>query len=538
MVDETALAGGGMVGGDESARAGGDGGGLKDLLALARPYWRTLAVAGVLGLIGSAAALAQPLAAREVVEALAADDSLLAPVLLLGALVVAGALVAGLHLWLLERTAERIVLGVRLGVIARLLRLRVAEHDAHPPGELVARATSDTTLVRSAATSALVQAFNGAIGLAGAIVLMGILDLRLLGVTLAVLVVVGGTVGLVLPRIMRATVRAQAAVGEVGGALDRALGAIRTVKAAGAEAREEARAAAAARRAFAQGMATARYQAVLGVGTGLAIQVAFLAVLGVGGALAADGEFSVATLIAFLLYLFYLAEPVTNIAAGANQLQEGRAAMQRLGDVERMAREEDPASSATAAADGAAPGTPATAPGVPAVALEDVTLRYAPDRPPALDGLTLSVGAGGQTALVGPSGAGKTSVFALLQRFYDATEGTVRLFGTDVTALPRAEVRRRLALVEQEAPVLAGTLRETSPTPRRTPRTPSSPRSCARRVWRSSSRACRRGWRPRSARGGDAVRRRAPARRDRPRAASPARRAAARRGHLPAGRPQ
>jgi ABC-type multidrug transport system fused ATPase/permease subunit len=420
---------------------------MRALLVHVRPHRRTLALAAVLGLLGAAAGLAQPLAAREVIEALAADESLTKPLVILSALVAAAAVVTAVHFWLLERTAQRIVLRARHALTGRVLRLRMGELDRLAPGDLVARATSDTTLLGEVSSTGLVQLFNGTIALAAAIVLMALLDLPLLLVTLVVLVLIAATTGVILPRIMRATERAQAAVGEMGSVLERVLGAIRTVKASGAEGRETAALEQAAGNAYAEGMRNARYQALVGTSTGLAVQVAFLAVLGVGGARVADGSLAVGDLIAFLLYLFYISDPIAGIAQGAVQLQAGIAAVRRLEDVGTLTVEEDEALTAAAGATG------------PLVRFDEVGFRYRDEGPMVLERVNFDVPARGLFALVGPSGAGKTTLFALLERFYDPTEGSISFAGRDLRAWPRAELRAEIAYVEQEAPVLAGTLR-------------------------------------------------------------------------------
>jgi ABC-type multidrug transport system fused ATPase/permease subunit len=418
------------------------------LLAYVRPHRRALVLAGILGLLGSAAGLAQPLAAREVIEALGADESLAGPILILSGLVVVSALVIAAHLWLLERTAQRIVLGARRGLAGRVLRLRMPELDRLAPGDLVARATSDTTLLGEVTSTGLVQLFNGAITLLGAVVLMAVIDVPLLLVTLAVLVTIGGAVGFVMPAIARATERAQASVGDMGSVLERALGAIRTVKASGAEEREAAAIGAAADAAYGQGLRSARYQAVVGTSTGFVIQVAFLAVLGVGGARVATGSLPVGDLIAFLLYLFYLADPVAGIAQGATQLQAGVAAARRLEAVSELEVEQDDALTAAARDDG------------PLVAFDEVGFRYRTDGPPVLDSVSFTVPARGLMAIVGPSGAGKTTLFSLLERFYEPGAGAISFAGRDLRAWPRAELRAAIAYVEQEAPVLSGSLRD------------------------------------------------------------------------------
>jgi ABC-type multidrug transport system fused ATPase/permease subunit len=425
--------------------------GVRDaLLARMRPHRRTLALAAALGLLGSAAGLAQPLAAREVLEALAGDASLAGPLLVLGALVVAGTAISFTHYLLLERTAQHVVLGARSSLVGRLVRLRPAELDRRAPGDLVARATSDTTLLGEVASGSLVAVVNGAIGLAGAVVLMGVVDLPLLGATLGVLAVVAVAVSSLLPRIARATERSQAAVGDLGAALERALGAIRTVKASGAEARETEHLRAAARAAHRAALDGARHQAVVGAATGLAVQAAFLTVLGVGGARVAAGTLAVTDLVAFLLYLFYLAEPIAQLAQGATQLQAGVAALRRLGELEALPVE---------AVDGdLTPPAQARDHDGALVVLDHVTFGYDPAAGPVLRDVSLDVPARGLTAVVGPSGAGKTTLFALLERFYEPSAGTIRFAGADLRQWPRAALRGRIAYVEQEAPVLAGTL--------------------------------------------------------------------------------
>ena len=428
------------------------------LLARIRPHRRTLFLSMALALLGAAGGLAQPLAAREVIEALADDESLLAPLLVLGGLVAFSSVIIAANFWLLERTSERIVLGTRRELASRLLRLRLSALDREAPGDLVARATSDSTLLGSVSSTALVQLVMGGITLVASIVLMGVVDLVLLGVTLAVLVVVGGAVALVLPRIMRATERQQEAVGGVGAALERSLGGLRTVKASGAEARETRAVTDAAERAYERGIESAGYQAIVGTATGLIVQVAFLAVLGVGGARVASGDMGVGDLIAFLLYLFYLTDPIAAVAQGATQLQQGLAAVRRIDEVTTLPVEEDEVAAGAAPT---APASPAASDGgQPLVAFDRVSFGYHADRPEVLHEVSFDVPARGVTAIVGPSGAGKTTLFALLERFYEPDAGAIRFQGRDLAAWPRAALRGQIGYVEQEAPVLAGTLRD------------------------------------------------------------------------------
>ncbi|MEV6184252.1 ABC transporter ATP-binding protein, partial [Streptomyces sp. NPDC052015] len=298
-------------------------GSLSALIGYARPHWRVLLLSLVLTLLASVSGLVQPKFAQAILDRLDDGAGVVAPVALLAVFLVAGALLTGLNAWLQQRTSERVVRQVRRGLVHRLIRLRVAELDRRAPGDLIARVTSDSTLLKSAATEGLIMTVNGVLTFAGALFMMAALDARLLGVTLLVLTLVGVVITVILPRIKAAVARSQSSVGAVGAVLDRTLGAARTVKANGAEGRETLAAEDAVDEAYAAGLVGARYSALVTMVGGAAIQTAFLVVLGVGGTFVANRTMSVSELIAFLLYVFFLASPVSQLVGGAAQLQQG-----------------------------------------------------------------------------------------------------------------------------------------------------------------------------------------------------------------------
>ncbi len=418
-----------------------------------RPHRAAIALGGLLTLVGSAAGLVQPLAAKALVERLGVHESITMLLVLLTALVVAGAVAEAVGAYVLERTAESVVLAARRQLVARLLRLRMPAVDRSKPGDLMSRVTADTTLLRAITTQSLVSAGTGLATLVGAIVFMALLEPVLLGVTVAVIVLIGSSMGLVMPRISKATKRAQEAVGAISTALERTFGAFRTVKASGAERREEAAIEAAAREAWRGGIRAAKWQSLAMSSVGLAVQVSFLAVLGVGGARVASGATDIATLIAFLLYLFYLIDPISRLVEAASAYQVGSAAIARMAEAEDL--ETEPLEA------GAQEGAGAASPAKPAsIAFEGVTFRYRPDLPPVHHGVDFVVPGGGMTAFVGPSGAGKSTVFGLVERFYEADGGRVLVDGTDVRDWPLERLRAQIGYVEQDAPVLSGTLRE------------------------------------------------------------------------------
>ncbi|MEU9215739.1 ABC transporter ATP-binding protein [Streptomyces sp. NPDC048376] len=427
---------------------------LKALYGYVRPHRCAVVLGLLLALVGAAGGLLQPLATKELVDRLSSGDTIADILLAMTVLVLLSTVAEAFGGHVLERTAESVVLAARRSLIDRLLRLRLAEVDRMQPGDLMSRVTSDTTLLRAVSTQAVVNAATGAVTLVAAVVVMAFLDAVLLGVTLAVVVVVGSGVALVMPKIGQATERAQAAVGEMSTGLERALGAARTVKAAGAEERETVRVEAAARRAWRHGVRGAKWEAVVGTADNLAVQLAFLAVLGVGGARVASGEIPVSTLIAFLLYLFYLMEPVYKLVEAVSGYQEGAAAISRITEVDRLPTEPSAEPGPVRPEDWAVVQYPAS------VCFEDVSFRYGPGLPYIHQQVDFEVPGTGVTAFVGPSGAGKSTLFTLIERFYEATGGRVLVDGKDVREWPLPELRSVIGYVEQDAPVLAGTLRE------------------------------------------------------------------------------
>ncbi|MBF8170186.1 ABC transporter ATP-binding protein [Streptomyces olivaceus] len=420
------------------------------LLSYIRPHRGALAAGALLSLLTGAAGLLLPLVARELIDDLAHDRAITGALLAMSGLVVGNTALGALGSYVLRRTAESVVLGARRSLSSYLLRLRVAAVDRTEPGDLMARITSDTTLLREVTTDSLIGLGTGGLTLVATLVMMGVVDPVLLGVTLAVVVGAGTVLGLIVPRINRASRQAQDAVGVMGAALERILGALRTVKASGAEPREERALHEAAEESWRQSVRAAKWSAAAGNTAGLAMQLAFITVLAVGGARVATEAIDVGTLVAFLLFVFYLMSPIQQVVGAVTQYQTGRAALARIQDALHL-----PAEPAARPAPLPSPGAePAS------VAFRDVRFRYADDLPYIHHGVTFEVPARGMTAFVGPSGAGKTTVFSLIERFYDPGSGEITLDGRSLAEWELPALRAAIGYVEQDAPVLSGSLRD------------------------------------------------------------------------------
>ncbi|MBA2248029.1 MAG: ABC transporter ATP-binding protein [Chloroflexia bacterium] len=425
------------------------------LWSFTRPHWRAVAGGLMLALIGSATGLASPMVTKRVLDTLEGSASLSGPILALIGLLIVGSLIS-LWQWILLGTlAERIVFDARASMVRQFLGARVGEITSRPTGELVTRVTSDSLLLREAASSSFIGLINGTIMLIGSLILMGVLDLPLLGTTMVAVTIVVTLFVLLMPGIARAQEAAQGAVGRLGGSLEAALSAIRTVKASRAEDRQEERILDDARDSATHSIRAVRRTAVAWVIAWTGMQLAIVVILGFGAWRVSEGALPVSSLIAFLLYAFGLMGPITEISRNLTTLQSGLAAAGRIREVASIDQE------ATFLPSPVASGAPSLASaGAPIVELRDVSVSYGPELEPAVTDVSLAIPRRGHTAIVGPSGAGKTTLFSLMLRFIEPDSGQLLLDGQPYTSLTHHQIRRLLAYVEQETPVVPGTIRE------------------------------------------------------------------------------
>lgn len=425
---------------------------LRDTL---RFHWRPLSAAAGLSVVGALLSLGQPLVVNHLIESISAGTgtaSLTTWIAGLVLLVIGAAVVdAGAQL-LVTRTAESAIRRLRSTIVLRVLRLPMRVLDRQRSGDLVTRVGSDATLVREMFTGGLVDVFGGLLLFVGAIAAMVWID----PVMLAIVLGIGGTAVIVViaasAKIQTLTLQAQNAVGDLSAQLDRAISAVRTIRAANAEQRVGADMDAMADRAYYRGVRIARIEAMLGPVSGLTLQVAFLAVLGIGGMRVATGAISVADLVSFILFLFLIAAPLGQAFSAITTVRAALGAFERIHATVSLPLEgeQDPPHPAGCTHE-LGPRNEISA--------HAVGFAYEPGRPVLTD-VSFSIADGSTTAIVGPSGSGKSTLLALLERFYDPDSGVLSIDGTDITSVSRQQLRTRIGYVEQQPPALAGTVRE------------------------------------------------------------------------------
>lgn len=440
---------------------------VKELLPYLFPKKGLLAGALVLSVLGAVTSLVQPLLVQQIITAVQESEPLRWLPWVLVALVLADAALGGFQHFLLQILGEHVVLRTRTQLVARLLHLPIAEFDQRRTGDLVSRVGSDTTLLRAVLTQGLVESVGGVLTFVGAIVAMLVIDPALFGLTLLVVVAAFTAVLVVMPMLTRATRAAQEQVGHLTSALERAISAVRTVRASNATDREIAVVGERSEAAFGAGVRVARISALVVPIAGVAVQVAFLVVIGVGGLRVATGDLSIAALVGFLMFLSYMIFPLGQMIGAVTAVSTALGALGRIQEIVRLAPED----AGDLVVDAAPTGD--------AVAFEGVSFRYpesvvrsrrdaeggadedAPvESPTVLHDVSFTVAPGTRTAIVGPSGAGKSTLFALVERFYDPIAGRIVVAGRDARSVERRALRAGIGYVEQDAPVLAGTIRD------------------------------------------------------------------------------
>ncbi|MET9701379.1 ABC transporter ATP-binding protein [Streptomyces griseus] len=445
-----------------TAAAAASGGAVRNLT---RKQWRLLLGGTALGLVSVVCTLAQPVLLGDLIRAAGDNRPVVGIVVALVVLFLLDAVLSAAQGCLIGRAGENIVRDARVLLSGKVLRADRAHLDTRRQGDLHTRLVSDTSLMKIALTQSLAQIVLNGLIVVGAVVMMAFTDVWLLLIAVGCLGVAGtGSVWLARA-LRRAALANREDIGDFGADLQRVLTALTTVKAANAEGREQLRLAGSADRARTSGNRVTVLNALFTPALNVGLQASLAAVMGIGMARVVSGSISLADFSAFTMYLFYLVSPLVLVFLSIGTYLQGRAAVERVDELDTLPQEDEHPAGTADPADGRT-GTPAGDPvvlpappgGHHAVEFRDVSFGYG-DRP-VLEGVSFTVPAHGLTAVVGASGAGKTTVFQLIERFYRPRGGAILLDGRDIAHLPSAEIRGRVGYVQQDNAAMRGTLRE------------------------------------------------------------------------------
>jgi len=433
-----------------NGRARRDLGPLRQLIPFLLPYKLPIAGAMVALTVAAGTVLGLGQGLRVLVDhGFAAGDAALldrALLVLLGVIVLMAGATYG-RFFLVSWVGERVVADLRKAVYDHVLKLDAGFFETTKTGEILSRLTTDTTLLQVVVGSSASIALRNFLMFLGGMAMLLLTSVKLTLLVLAVVPLVVIPIIVFGRRVRRLSRASQDKVADVGSFIEETLSAIRTVQAFNHEGEERRQFAARVEDAFAASLDRVRVRAVMTMVVIVLVFGAVGTILWIGGHDVLAGRLSPGQLSAFVLYSVVVAGSVGAISEVIGDLQRAAGATERLFDL--LATR--PAITA--------PASPVPLPVPPrgAVAFEDVRFHY-PSRPDdaALEGFSLDVAPGETVALVGPSGAGKTTVFQLLLRYYDPQAGRVALDGVDIRAADPAEVRRRIGIVPQD-PVIFST---------------------------------------------------------------------------------
>ncbi|WP_139492405.1 ABC transporter ATP-binding protein [Brevibacillus dissolubilis] len=417
-----------------------------ELLKTANPPKALIALAMLLSLIQTAAGLVVPYLTKEMVDMLSQAALQSSLIILLALAFVAQAVSSGLSIYLLAYVGQKTVASLRKRFWEKLLKLPIPYFDQNRTGETISRLTGDTGAIKDFISNHVVSFLSDIISIIGSIIILTYIDWQMTIVLLFAIPVLTLIVRPIGRRIHAISRQLQNETAELSGFLTEVLGEIRLVKSFNAEPLEEANGAKGIDKLLTSSLREAKIYAYLSPIVQLTMMTVLTLIVGYGGVRVSSGELSAGELVAFLLYLFKIVMPFGSLAQFYTAVQKALGATERIRVL--FAHESESSRDTKEVTDAHQP-----------IHLRSVGFSYATsDR--ILHDLTLTIEPGKVTAFVGPSGGGKTTIFSLLERFYDPTEGEILLGDTAIQDFSLSSWRSQLGYVSQESPLMAGTVRQ------------------------------------------------------------------------------
>ena len=424
---------------------------IKRLVGLAVPYWPMLAVGGLLTLISTAASLSLPWIIKRGFDETIATRSLAdldRYALIVVVIILFSSAISYAQFILIAYVGNQVIREVRGKLFSRLLHLPVSFFDRTRSGDLASNLSNDVSLMQQTLASDLVGlAGNVLMFVGGTVSAIGI-NPKLTGIVVGVLALVMAGFVFFGRRLRRLTRQGLDALSDTMGAMTEALSNVRLVKAFAREKHESSRAEEKLQGVFKLNMKTSVGEASMGTVAFTGLFLLFLGVVWYGGRSVLAGTMTVGDIGGFFVTVMLISGPMGNLASLYTRLQRAVGASDRVFAL--MDETGEPADE---------PGAVGFPEGAGSVAFQDVEFRYVPDSP-VLTGFNLELPAGKVTALVGPSGGGKTTVANLLYRFYVPQAGRIAIDGISIDLIRRQELREHVGMVPQDTILFNGSIRE------------------------------------------------------------------------------
>lgn len=397
-------------------------------------------------IITTLAGLVVPILTKNLVDGFSVSSLSMPLLIAIGVAFVVQAIISGISIYLLAAVGQKIVASLRERMWLKLVRLPVGYYDQTSSGETVSRVVNDTSVVKDLITDHFPQFITGMISIIGAVTLLFIMDWKM---TLIMLIAVPVTLIVMIPlgkRMAKISRGLQDETAAFTGSVQQTLSEIRLMKASTAEKDEEAKGLEGIGRLLKFGLREAKIFALVAPIMQFVVMLVIVMIIGYGGMRVASGAMSTGTLVAFLLYLFQIIMPITTFAMFFTQLQKAKGATERIIEIMELPLE--------SGQDGVVKDI-ANQP----IVVKDVSFSYTEEEP-VLDSISFQANPGEMIAFAGPSGGGKTTVFGLMERFYEPTTGEILVGDTPIQNVSLASWRSQIGYVAQESAMMAGTIRE------------------------------------------------------------------------------
>lgn len=415
------------------------------LLKEANPPKWIFILAIVLSLIETSAGLIVPLFTKNLVDQLAESALETSLIILLSSAFIIQTIAAGFSFYFMTYIGESIVAALRKRLWEQILFLPIPFFDKHQSGETMSRVTQDTNIVKNLITQHLITFITGLISIIGAIAILLMIDWKM---TLIMIIAVPISIGLIMPlgqKMYKISKSTQDEMADFSGNLGRVLADIRLVKAYHAENAEKTRGEKGIKHLFQFGLKEARIQAIISPFMTFVMMLVLVVLIGYGGVRVASGDLTAGSLVAIIIYMFQIVVPFTQMASFFTAFQKAIGATERIQGILGLEQEavdqvhtvENPSQN---------------------LSFQNVSFSYKDN--PIIKQMNLTLPAGKTTAFVGPSGGGKTTLFALLERFYQPKSGEILLGETNINEFNLRSWRSQIGYVSQESPLMSGSIRD------------------------------------------------------------------------------
>ncbi|MFD1776769.1 ABC transporter ATP-binding protein [Paenibacillus rhizophilus] len=414
------------------------------LLKETKPPYGLLALAITLSVISTLVSLVIPMFTKGLVDGFSLSSVSRMQIAGIAGAFVAQTIAAGVSVYLLNYAGQKIVAGLRDRLWRKLLALPVSYYNDIRTGESVSRMTNDTGIIKSLVSEHAASLFTGLISIIGSISVLFYLNWRM---TLVLFTVLPLSALILVPlgrKMYKISKGMQDETASFTAVLSGVLSEIRLVKASGAEPREYESGKSVIKNLLSYGIREGKVSAWITPLVSFVFMMLLVVIIGYGGVQVSSGALTAGELVAFILYLIQIVMPLTQLTTFFTQIQKAMGASERI--METLKHEEENYEGEEMADGGRLP-----------IALDNVTFGYKKGES-VLNKVSCSIAPGEVTAIVGPSGGGKTTLFSLLERFYEPQEGVIRLGGKPISDFSLSSWRGGIGYVSQESPLLAGTI--------------------------------------------------------------------------------